>query len=66
MSYSKDELKKKIEEFGGKVVPALTIDVDYMILLPKGQDLDNKSYQDAVNLGITIMSLEDLLDFIGR
>jgi myosin heavy subunit len=64
--YTKTELGKKIEEFGGKVVPELTAEVDYVVILPKGEDDDAKNYDKAVLFGTTFLKEDELIDFVGK
>jgi len=64
--YNKNELAKKIEEFGGKVLPELTAEVNYVVVLPKGEDDDAKNYEKAVLFGTTFLKEDELLDFIGK
>lgn len=63
--YTKDELVKKIEEFGGKVLKELTVEVDFVVVLVKGEE-DTKNYELATQLGATFMKEEELLDYIGK
>jgi hypothetical protein len=64
--YTKNELARKIEEFGGKVVNELTADVNFVVMLPKGEDEDQKNNESAIRLGMTFLREEELLDFIGK
>jgi hypothetical protein len=64
--YTKNELAKKIEEFGGKVLPELTAEVKYVVILPKGEDEDPKGYEKAILFGTTFIKEDELLDFIGK
>lgn len=64
--YTKNELAKKIEEFGGKVLPELTAEVNYVVILPKGEDDDSKNYDKAILFGTTFMKEDELLEFIGK
>jgi hypothetical protein len=62
--YTQDELTKKIEEFGGKVLKELTVDVDYVVVILKGNE--DPKYEQAVQLGATFLREDELLDYIGR
>jgi hypothetical protein len=64
--YTRTELAKKIEEFGGKVLTELTAEVKYVVILPHGEDDDGASYEKAIRFGTTFIKEDELLDFIGK
>ncbi|MBI3723768.1 hypothetical protein HY251_07435, partial [bacterium] len=64
--YNKGELERKIEEFGGKVLKSLSVDVDYVVILQKGDEEFPDDYKKATELGATFMKEEDLLDYVGK
>lgn len=57
LSVNRDELREKIEKFGGRVSESVSKKTDYLVL---GENPGSK-YQKAVNLGINIIKEEDLL-----
>lgn len=63
--YNMQELEKKIEEFGGKVLKELSVEVDYVVVLAKGEE-DTKNYEKAIQFGATFMKEEELLDYVGK
>ena len=63
--YTLGELEKKIDEFGGKVLKELTVEVDYVVVIGKG-DEDLKNYEKAVQFGASFMREDELLDYIGK
>jgi len=57
LSMNRDELREKIENFGGKVSNSISKKTDYLIL---GENPGSK-YDKAVKLGIDILKEEDLM-----
>jgi len=64
--YNKTELERKIEEFGGKVLKTLSVDVDFVIVLHEGENEFPDDYKKATELGATFMREEELLDYVGK
>jgi uncharacterized membrane-anchored protein YhcB (DUF1043 family) len=63
--YNMQELERKIDEFGGKVLKELSVEVDYVVVLAKGEE-DTKNYEKAIQFGVTFMKEEELLDYVGK
>ena len=59
--FSRDEAKKKIESFGGRVTSAVTKKTDYIVV---GKDAGSK-LEKAKKLGLTIIDEEGFLKLIG-
>ncbi|HZV03377.1 MAG TPA: BRCT domain-containing protein [Planctomycetota bacterium] len=66
--YNRNELAKKIEEFGGKVVQSteLTADVKFAVVFPKAEEEDQPNLKKAEQFGVTFISEDQLLDYIGK
>jgi len=66
--YNRSELEKKIEEFGGKVVHSteLTADVKFGVVFPKAEEEDQTNLKKAEQFGVTFISEDQLLDYIGK
>jgi hypothetical protein len=64
--YNKEELEKKIEGFGGKLLKELSVDVDFVVVFPKGEEDFSKDYEKAVLFGVTFMKEEELLEYVGK
>jgi hypothetical protein len=62
--YSKEELIRRIEEAGGKVDPAVTINTDFVVAVENAEQYDE--FQKAVQFGVTFMREPELLEFLGR
>ena len=60
--YSRAEIVRKIEEAGGKVEPAVTVETDFIVA---GKDHELlPEFDKALQLGIVVLREEQLLDFI--
>ena len=60
LRYSKDELAEFIKDSGGVVDPSITISTDYLVAGTSAQ----KSLDQASKLGVSILSEDQLLDFV--
>jgi hypothetical protein len=60
LRYSKDELAEFIKDSGGVVDPSITISTDYLVAGTGAQ----KSLDQASKLGVSILSEDQLLDFV--
>ena len=58
LSTNRNEIKEKIENFGGKVSEAVSKKTNYLVL---GENPGSK-YEKALNLGINILKEDDLLE----
>lgn len=60
--YSLDDIKKKTEEFGGKVLSEVTSDVIYVVV---GKDFENdENYKKAIYLGAVVLREKELYDLL--
>jgi len=60
-SMSRPQAKKRVEELGGKVVSAISRNVDYVVV----GDNPGSKLNKARNLGLTIINENEFLDLIG-
>ncbi|MFH1231278.1 MAG: BRCT domain-containing protein [Planctomycetota bacterium] len=60
--YLLEEIKKKIEEFGGKVLSEVTSDVVYVVV---GKDFENDAnYKKAIQLGAVVLREKELYNLL--
>ncbi|MFH0887617.1 MAG: BRCT domain-containing protein [Planctomycetota bacterium] len=60
--YLLDDIKKKTEEFGGKVLTEVTSDVIYVVV---GKDFENdENYKKAIYLGAVVLREKELYDLL--
>lgn len=60
--YELDDLKKKIEEFGGRVLSEVTPDITYVVV---GKDFENDEiYKKAIHLGAVVLREKELYDLL--
>lgn len=64
--YKRNELKRKIEEAGGKVEKKISINTDYVILLEGAEDKFAAELEKATQFGVRFMKETDLLEFLRR
>ncbi len=61
--FSKDEVVRRIERFGGQVEGAVRVETTYLVAIDGYQD--TTQYKTARELGVTILRENELLEFIG-
>jgi len=63
--YSNDELGRLIEETGGKIQTKVSVDTDYVVAGgDKAKYETDPNFRDAMQLGLRVMSEQDLLEFL--
>lgn len=62
--YSKADVKRMIEEMGGKVVSEVSVETDFLVL-GKGAE-DTEEYTKALDLRIVIMLEKELFKYLGK
>ncbi|MHC4392170.1 MAG: BRCT domain-containing protein, partial [Planctomycetota bacterium] len=62
--YERQQLERRIRDFGGRVDDEITIDSDFVIAIKNAEQ--SPEFAKAVQFGVVIMRESDLLEFIGQ
>jgi NAD-dependent DNA ligase len=64
--YNLAEIKRKIEEVGGKVNPKVTTRTHFVVVLGEGDDDFQLQYDRAAQFGVIFMREAELMEYLGR
>jgi len=62
--YAKDQLERRIRDFGGRVDDGVSIETDFVIAIRNAEH--SPEFQKAVQFGTVIMREAELLEFLGQ
>ncbi|RME70506.1 MAG: hypothetical protein D6776_11580 [Planctomycetota bacterium] len=62
--YNMSQLRRRIEEFGGRVDKNVTIDTDFVVALANAEQ--SPEMHKAIQFGVVILREDELLEFLGR